>query len=705
MKNIYKYFFIVTIILLGIILLGFFDNISNAEETEINNDKLIVKTQYIYNKEDNTVIGKMISNNPLKDTKVSWKLSKDKKEYTTILKSNGSYTTTVEDIYGNIVEVLIDVKLVDDKGPEIEIEYIYNKKDNTVTGIMHSNEELKDTKVSWKLSEDKKEYTTILKSNGSYTTTVEDIWGNKTEVLIDVKLVDEKGPEITMEYKYNPADNTVTGIMHSNEELKDTKVSWELSEDKKEYITILKSNGSYTTTVEDIWGNKTEVLIDVRLVDEKGPEITMEYIYNEEYNTVTGIMHSNEELKDTKVSWELSENKKEYTTILKSNGSYTTTVEDIWGNKTEVLISVTGIDEEAPIIKLEYTYNVESDTITVTMHSNEIMADTKPTWTLSEDKLSYSKTFSEDIEYSTNVLDVWGNEAWIKITIKTSKYTYPNSKGPNITMKYIYDDYIVTAYMISDIELKDTKTTWTLSKDKKVYTKQFTENQSYQTNAIGINGNEVKVSIIINLFKDTTKGIDVSEYQKLINWTSVKQSGIDFAIIRAGYRGWGTSGRLMTDMFFEKNIQEATKVGMNIGVYFFTQAINVPEAIEEANYVISLLSKYNVPIRYPIAIDTERTPVGTGRADNISKELRTEIIKAFCDTIKNAGYKPMIYASKNWLLDDLNISQLMSYDVWLAHYTDQTDYQYPYAIWQYTSSGLVNGIVGRVDMNIGYKKY
>ena len=587
----------------------------------------------------------------------------------------------------------------------VKTEYIYNDKDNTITGKIISNNPLKNTKISWKLSEDKLTYTTTLRSNGSYTTTVEDVYGNVVEVLIEVTGIDETGPTITMEYIYNKTDNTVTGIMHSDEVLKDTKVSWDLSEDKKNYTTTLRSNGSYTTTVEDIWGNVTEVPIAVTLVDEAGPNVEMEYIYNENDNTVTGIMHSDEVLKDTKVSWDLSEDKKNYTTILRSNGAYITTVEDVWGNKTQVLIEVTLIDEEAPVVKLEYTYNVEDDTVTVTMHSNEVMADTKPTWELGEDALSYSKTFSEDTEYSTNVLDVWGNEAWVKITIKTSKYTYPNSQGPNITMKYLYNDNIVTAYMISDMELQDTKTTWNLSEDKKVYTKEFTSNQSYETNAIGINGNEVKVSIIINFFKDTATGIDVSEYQKIIDWDAVKRSGTDFAIIRVGYRGWGSSGTLVTDKYFERNIQEATKVGMNIGFYFFTQAVSVPEAIEEANYTLNLLSKYNVPIKYPIAIDTERTPVGTGRADNISKELRTEIVKAFCDTIKNAGYEPMIYASKNWLLNDLNISELMSYDVWLAHYTDKTDYQYPYTIWQYTSSGAVNGIAGRVDMNIGYKKY
>ena len=188
MKKIKKY---VKLIVLCIIILlsSVFYNNSNAEENnniDTNSkimEELVVKTEYIYNDKDNTITGKIISNNPLKNTKISWKLSEDKLTYTTTLRSNGSYTTTVEDVYGNVVEVLIEVTGIDETGPTITMEYIYNKTDNTVTGIMHSDEVLKDTKVSWDLSEDKKNYTTILRSNGAYITTVEDVWGNKTQVL------------------------------------------------------------------------------------------------------------------------------------------------------------------------------------------------------------------------------------------------------------------------------------------------------------------------------------------------------------------------------------------------------------------------------------------------------------------------------------------------------------------------------------------
>ena len=128
---------------------------------------------------------------------------------------------------------------------EIEMEYKYNEENNTVIAIMYSNEELKDTKTTWKLSEDKLTYTNEnMTSNGSYHTGVKDKWGNESEVLIDIKIIDDKPPEISMEYVYNSND-TVKVIMHSNEEMADTKKSWELSEDKYTYINEnLSSNGS-----------------------------------------------------------------------------------------------------------------------------------------------------------------------------------------------------------------------------------------------------------------------------------------------------------------------------------------------------------------------------------------------------------------------------------------------------------------------------
>ena len=219
------------------------------------------------------------------------------------------------------------------------------------------------------------------------------------------------------------------------------------------------------------------------------------------------------------------------------------------------------------------------------------------------------------------------------------------------------------------------------------------------------------------------QGIDVSEFNGIINWGEVRKSGqADFAIIRAGYRGYG-SGKLVTDAQFMKNVTGAAANGIDVGIYFFTQAVNIQEAMQEANYVLNLIKAYNVKVTYPIAIDTEYSGSKTngkndylGRADKLDVETRTAVCKAFCDTIRNAGYTPAVYASRNWFYEDLNVSQLGNCDIWVAHYTgnvaNTTDYKYRYNIWQYTSAGSVPGIYapvvnGRahVDMNISYKIY
>ncbi len=207
------------------------------------------------------------------------------------------------------------------------------------------------------------------------------------------------------------------------------------------------------------------------------------------------------------------------------------------------------------------------------------------------------------------------------------------------------------------------------------------------------------------------KGIDVSEWNGLINWENVKRSGVEFAIIRAGYRGY-RSGGFAEDKYFRINMVGARNAGIKIGVYFFTQAVNEAEAREEANWTINKIREIGFAnqINYPIIIDTESSGGNPpGRADGLDVGTRTAVCKAFCDTVKSNGYTPMIYASRDWFYYKLNINQLSSYDAWVAHYTGSqnihTDYRYHYEIWQYTSSGQVMGIQGKVDMNVGYKNY
>lgn len=193
-------------------------------------------------------------------------------------------------------------------------------------------------------------------------------------------------------------------------------------------------------------------------------------------------------------------------------------------------------------------------------------------------------------------------------------------------------------------------------------------------------------------------GIDVSKWNKEIDWEIVKAEGVDFAIIRCGYRG-STSGWLVEDPYFYKNLEGARKAGIKVGVYFFTQAVDLVEAVEEASMVVSLLG--DTKLDYPVFIDTEGAG-GNGRADSLDPGTRTAVVNAFCRTIENAGMTSGVYASRNWYLNNLNRDELNDQKVWLAEYRQTPEYDGRYDMWQYTSSGAVAGIEGRVDLNISY---
>lgn len=193
-------------------------------------------------------------------------------------------------------------------------------------------------------------------------------------------------------------------------------------------------------------------------------------------------------------------------------------------------------------------------------------------------------------------------------------------------------------------------------------------------------------------------GIDVSKWNKEIDWDKVKEAGVEFAIIRVGYRG-ATTGALVEDPYFEANMKGAIRAGIPVGVYFFTQAVNTVEAVEEASMVTALCRDYK--ISYPVFIDVEGLG-GSGRADGLDVETRTAVSKAFCATMESAGYRAGVYSSRNWLNDMLDMEELRDYIVWLAEYRDVPIYQGYYHMWQYTSKGSVDGIEGNVDFNLSY---
>lgn len=191
--------------------------------------------------------------------------------------------------------------------------------------------------------------------------------------------------------------------------------------------------------------------------------------------------------------------------------------------------------------------------------------------------------------------------------------------------------------------------------------------------------------------------IDVSEFNGNINWQETAKA-CDGAIIRAGYRGYG-SGRLVTDVNFKRNIIDASAAGVPIGVYFFTQAISEAEAKEEARYTMELVKGYK--LAFPIFIDSEDGAANcAGRADGskLSQSKRTEIVKAFCAEIQKEGYAAGVYASEWWIKNRLNIDKLKSYYLWVAKYSDYEP-SVAWNAWQYSNQGRVDGVTGNVDVS------
>lgn len=193
-------------------------------------------------------------------------------------------------------------------------------------------------------------------------------------------------------------------------------------------------------------------------------------------------------------------------------------------------------------------------------------------------------------------------------------------------------------------------------------------------------------------------GVDVSFYQQDIDWQAVAADGIDFAIIRMGYRGY-TQGSLMPDERFEANLKGALDAGLDVGVYFFSQAITPEEAVEEAEYILNAVEGYE--LAYPIAFDWEPITSGQGaRTDGLDGETLTQCAVAFCQRIAQAGYEPAVYFNQDLGYLHYDLRELTDYTLWLAEYDQKPDFYYYFDLWQYTHTGTVAGIPGNVDLNL-----
>ena len=218
---------------------------------------------------------------------------------------------------------------------------------------------------------------------------------------------------------------------------------------------------------------------------------------------------------------------------------------------------------------------------------------------------------------------------------------------------------------------------------------QCIDNKLYYFNADGV------------LENGKTFGVDVSKYQKNINWNQIKKAGVSFVIVRIGYRGYGASGTLVLDPMFEEHFTNVKNAGLKVGVYFFSQATTEEEAKEEAFACAYVLNGRKLD--YPIFFDTEASGAsgGSGRADGLGVADRTKCAVAFCEEVKANGYKPGVYASTLWYRNRVDLSSLTKYTIWNAHYGVASS-PIDCALWQGTCTARLPGYKGDLDVNISY---
>lgn len=349
-----------------------------------------------------------------------------------------------------------------------------------------------------------------------------------------------------------------------------------------------------------------------------------------------------------------------------------------------------------------------SDTSIATITTSESANATEGTNTvtvkgLKPGKVTLTATSTEDTGISASIEIVVAthpkDDKSTKLTDKSGKQVYVYDSASKSYREAVYADYYTGVDLYTPCDVVYTYTGWWTIDGKSYY---------FDSNGKKVTGDQVilgaKYSFDSNgVLKSGTGtfGIDVSTFNGTIDWNKVAKSGVNFAIIRCGLRG-STAGALYEDSKFATNIKNATAAGVKVGLYFFTQAVTEAEAVEEASMALTMAEGYK--ISYPIFIDVESAT--NGRANGLSKADRTKIINAFCKTISNGGYKAGIYANKTWYTNNMDVSQLTSYTIWLAQYASAPTYTASrYDVWQYSSEGSLNGISGNVDLDLSYLGY
>lgn len=485
-----------------------------------------------------------------------------------------------------------------------------------------------------------------------------------TEVNIqqEDKPVEKPKEEVKVIDTVKLVDSTKKENVVKKQDVDLTKMPKASASEKQNPITI---HNQTTIKVPD-----SVVLYDAK--EEDARTFTLKYEVLDEENIIesislnedkNGVFTATEKLKD-KEAVLTAVKKGESTLCLTVKYKKTTPVEPPKVEETKTRTSIEGIPEIGEGTNTEGKPEIEEGTDT-------------------------GETTTQDIEIKVSVLDYKDCTTQLQDKNGNLLYTDKDAQKPATWEDYLTKEQLYTTPIY---------TGWQKIGDATYY---YDENHKPVTGVQVIGGARYHFGEDGKLLKSQEqRGIDVSKWQGEINWSMVANAGIDFAIIRVGNRGSST-GVLIEDPYFKKNMEGAIAAGIKVGVYLYSQAITTAEAVEEASMALSLVKDYRLQL--PIYFDTEK--ISGGRANNLSVAERTAITKAFCETIRNAGYMPGIYSNYYWLRDQLNMSELERYSVWVAHYSGKCGYPGKYDMWQYTSSGSVPGIKGNVDMNISYVGY
>ena len=211
---------------------------------------------------------------------------------------------------------------------------------------------------------------------------------------------------------------------------------------------------------------------------------------------------------------------------------------------------------------------------------------------------------------------------------------------------------------------------------------------------------------LMKYFENSAKlsyvGVSISKEEGYIDYNKLKKAGIQYVMIRLGQRGYG-SGQVSLDENYSDNMKRANDAGLDVGVYFYSQAITEAEAVEEANIVIEQLKEYE--ITYPVAFIMEKITDDSSRIENLTVNDKTKIATSFLSTIEAAGYNGVLYGTKEWLIKQLDLSKLKDYDTWLSQNTDVPDYPYKFTMWEYSKTNSIDGIAGNANLSISFIDY